>query len=105
MPCGCAGPKTYTRDAIRKAVVLDSHNCTWSKGVIGLPSVVKAGNRLALFYDGVQGGGRGHMGRDVGLAFLDLPLQLPLPSTTSAREHGSRELRAKTPGNAAAILQ
>jgi predicted GH43/DUF377 family glycosyl hydrolase len=89
----------------QKAVVLDSRNCTWSKGVIGLPSVVKAGNRLALFYDGVQGDGLDHMGRDVGLAFLHLPLQPPLPATTSTREHGPRELRAETPGDTAAILQ
>ncbi|MGH7964813.1 MAG: hypothetical protein ACRERD_23865, partial [Candidatus Binatia bacterium] len=61
----------------QKAVVLDASNCTWSKGVIGLPSVVKVKERLALFYDGLQGDGLGHMKRDIGLAFLDLPLRPP----------------------------
>ncbi|MGH7962228.1 MAG: hypothetical protein ACRERD_10455 [Candidatus Binatia bacterium] len=61
----------------QKAVVLDATNCTWSKGVIGLPSVVKVKERLALFYDGLQGDGLGHMKRDIGLAFLDLPLRPP----------------------------
>ncbi|MCX6134867.1 MAG: hypothetical protein NTU47_13725 [Ignavibacteriales bacterium] len=62
-----------------KAVVLDGSNCTWSKEIIGLPSVVRAGNRLALFYDGYAGkgipdGAASHMHRDVGLAWIDLPL-------------------------------
>jgi predicted GH43/DUF377 family glycosyl hydrolase len=67
-----------------KAVVLDSANCKWSKKIIGLPSVVKVGNRLAVFYDGndaaqIPTGTKSHMRRDVGLAWLELPL-LP-PST------------------------
>lgn len=60
-----------------KAVVLDRHNCKWSKRVIGLPSVVKAGNRLAIFYDGLDGDQIKHTRRDVGLAWLDLPLVPP----------------------------
>jgi hypothetical protein len=60
-----------------KAVVLDGQNCSWSKQVIGLPSVVKSGNRLALFYDGLKTDDLSHMRRDIGLAFLDLPLQPP----------------------------
>ena len=65
----------------QKAVVLDGSNCTWSKHIIGLPSVVKVGNRLALFYDGYAGegipkGAASHMCRDVGLAWLDLPLNV-----------------------------
>ena len=39
-------------DAKCKAIVLDSKSCKWSKHIIGLPSVVKERNRLALFYDG-----------------------------------------------------
>ena len=35
-----------------KAVVLDSRNCSWSRQIIGLPSVVRVGARLAVFYDG-----------------------------------------------------
>jgi hypothetical protein len=60
-----------------KAVVLDKQNCLWSKNVIGLPSVVRYGNRLALFYDGLEGEGTRHTGRDVGLAWLSLPLKVP----------------------------
>ena len=61
-------------DTKNKAVVLDNKNCTWSKRVIGLPSVIRVGNKLAIFYDGLQEKGTGHMHRDVGLAWLDLPL-------------------------------
>jgi predicted GH43/DUF377 family glycosyl hydrolase len=64
-------------DPKHKAVVLDSSSSTWSKGVIGLPSVVKVGERLAVFYDGLAGNGTEHIGRDIGLAWLDLPLVSP----------------------------
>jgi hypothetical protein len=64
-------------DPKHKAVVLDSSNCHWSKEVIGLPSVVKVKDRLALFYDGVSQGPISHMGRDIGLAWLQLPLRVP----------------------------
>ena len=77
----------WTRDLTRwhkdhKAVVLDHTNCQWSKHIIGLPSVVQAGNRLAVFYDGnaaakLPGGVKSHMDRDVGLAWLNLPLNPP----------------------------
>ncbi|TAM99273.1 MAG: hypothetical protein EPN39_06980 [Chitinophagaceae bacterium] len=60
-----------------KAIVLDGLNCTWAKGAIGMPSVIKVGNRLALFYDGHEGNSTGHMRRDIGLAWLDLPIKLP----------------------------
>lgn len=66
-----------------KAVVLDRKNCTWSKRVIGLPSVVRFGNRLALFYDGVEGNGTSHMNRDIGLAWLRLPLVVPTGSSSN----------------------
>lgn len=64
-------------DAKNKAVVLDGKNCTWSKACIGMPSVVKMGNRLALFYDAPGGTSTSHMARDLGLAWLDLPLTPP----------------------------
>lgn len=72
----------WTRDpnrwsAAHKAVVLDGSNCTWSRECIGLPSVVKVGNRLAVFYDAPGGNSIDHMSRDVGLAWLDLPLKVP----------------------------
>jgi predicted GH43/DUF377 family glycosyl hydrolase len=66
-----------------KAIVLDTSNCNWSKNIIGLPSVIKVGRRLAIFYDGnilpgLPAGSESHMQRDVGLAWLDLPLNLPV---------------------------
>lgn len=77
----------WTRDITRwnsdhKAVVLDRTNCKWSKHILGLPSVVKAGHRLAIFYDGngavkMPSGVKSHMDRDVGLAWLHLPLIPP----------------------------
>lgn len=68
-------------DPDHKALVLDGSNCTWSKQIIGLPSVLKVGSRLALFYDGYAGtgipeGAASHMRRDVGLAWLELPLKV-----------------------------
>jgi predicted GH43/DUF377 family glycosyl hydrolase len=68
-------------DARHKAIVLDGSNCTWSREIIGLPSVVRQENRLALLYDGHRGpgiprGAASHMHRDVGLAWLDLPLRV-----------------------------
>lgn len=69
-------------DPAHKAVVLDPANCTWSKHIIGLPSVVRVGDRLALFYDGhaaaeMPDGIKSHMNRDIGLAWLKLPLAPP----------------------------
>jgi predicted GH43/DUF377 family glycosyl hydrolase len=75
----------WTRDLNRwnaknKAVVLDGKNCNWSKRCVGLPSVVKAGKRLALFYDAPGGDSISHMNRDVGLAWLEFPLAIPDPT-------------------------
>jgi predicted GH43/DUF377 family glycosyl hydrolase len=64
-------------NAADKAVVLDGENCKWSKKCIGLPSVVPVGGRLALFYDAPGGDSISHMKRDVGLAWLELPLSPP----------------------------
>ena len=60
-----------------KAVVFDGNSCTWSNKCIGLPSVVKVDNRLALFYDAPEGNSISHMKRHVGLAWLNLPLSIP----------------------------
>ena len=65
-------------DAAHKAVVLDGKNCGWSRKCLGLPSVAKAGNKLAILYDAPGGDSKSHMKRDVGLAWLDLPLHPPL---------------------------
>jgi predicted GH43/DUF377 family glycosyl hydrolase len=69
-------------DPANKAVVLDAKNCVWSRHIIGLPSVVQVGKRLAILYDGndakdLPAGVKSHMNRDVGLAWLDLPLVAP----------------------------
>ncbi len=71
-------------NADRKAIVLDGQNCKWSSDCIGLPSVVKVGNRLAVFYDAPGGKSVSHMHRDLGLAWLNLPLMLPTPNETPA---------------------
>ena len=60
-----------------KAIVLDGHNCTWSKRAIGLPSVIRYGNRLAIFYDAPGDDSTSHMRRSIGLAWLSLPLIPP----------------------------
>ncbi|MDB6169310.1 MAG: hypothetical protein JWM88_2174 [Verrucomicrobia bacterium] len=62
-----------------KAIVLDRKNCTWSSVCIGLPSVVRVKDRLAILYDAPGGKGMSHMKRDVGLAWLKLPLVPPQP--------------------------
>ncbi|MCF6286893.1 MAG: hypothetical protein L3K26_17145, partial [Candidatus Hydrogenedentes bacterium] len=60
-----------------KAVVLDGKNCRWSTKCIGLPSVLPVGERLAIYYDAPGGTSTSHMERDIGLAWLDLPLRIP----------------------------
>lgn len=57
-----------------KAIVLDKSNCTWAKGAIGMPTVMKVGNKLAMLYDGVEGSSTSHMHREIGLAWMNLPL-------------------------------
>ena len=64
-------------NADHKAVVLDGKNCTWSRRYIGLPSVVQVGKRLAVLYDALGGDTTNHMNRDLGLAWLNLPLIPP----------------------------
>lgn len=80
-------------DPDQKVVVLDRNNCAWSSRVVGLPSVLRIGNKLAIYYDGVTGTSTSHLDRDIGLAWLDLPLKRPvrrgprnlaLAATTSA---------------------
>jgi predicted GH43/DUF377 family glycosyl hydrolase len=60
-----------------KAIVLDGQNCKWSKRCIGLPSVIKYKNRLAVLYDAPGGNSVSHLRRSIGLAFLNLPLVAP----------------------------
>ncbi len=60
----------------QRAVVLDRTNCRWTGRCIGMPSVVPVGRRLALFYDACRSQS-GNMQRDIGLAWIDLPLRQP----------------------------
>jgi hypothetical protein len=62
---------------LEKAVVLDGANCSWSRDCIGMPSVIPVGDRLAVFYDAPGGDSISHMHRDIGLAWLPLPLSPP----------------------------
>ena len=65
-------------DAANRAIAFDGRDCGWSKTIMGLPSVLKIGNRLAIYYDGREDPkDYWHMKRHIGLAWLDLPLQPP----------------------------
>jgi len=78
-------------DAKDKAVVLDGQNCNWSKRCIGLPSVLQVGERLAIFYDAPGGNSISHMKRDVGLAWLELPLSVPKKKNSARTETPAEE--------------
>ena len=60
-----------------KAIVLDGANCKWSHRCIGMPTVIRHQNRLALLYDAPGDASTSHMRRSIGLAFLRLPLVVP----------------------------
>lgn len=64
-------------NASNKAVVMDKENCTWAKGAIGMPTVIQMGNKLALLYDAPAGEDYSHMRRNIGLAWMQLPLVIP----------------------------
>lgn len=70
----------------QKAVVLDRRNCTWSRSCIGMPSVIKVGNRLAILYDAPGRDSVDHMRRDIGLAWLPLPLCPPTDARRPAAQ-------------------
>jgi predicted GH43/DUF377 family glycosyl hydrolase len=59
----------------RRAVVLDADNVGWSPRIVGLPSVLEIDGRLAIFFDGSQDDDIGHGYRDIGVAWLDLPIR------------------------------
>ena len=61
-------------NAADKAIAMDARMSAFAKGAVGMPSVMRIGNKLALLYDGTVDGGIGHLHRHIGLAFLDLPL-------------------------------
>lgn len=60
-----------------KAIVLDGKNSSWAHGAIGMPAVIKVGQKLALLYDAAEGYSKDHMYRSIGLAWMDLPLVAP----------------------------
>jgi predicted GH43/DUF377 family glycosyl hydrolase len=64
-------------DPQAKAVVLDDRNCAWSPDCIGMPTVIRASNRLALLYDGAGEKSVSHVRRSIALAWLTLPLVPP----------------------------
>lgn len=66
----------YQWNKNNKAVVLDSSNCSWAKGAIGMPSVIPYHGKLAMLYDGTTGKSISHMQRDIGIAWITLPLQI-----------------------------
>jgi predicted GH43/DUF377 family glycosyl hydrolase len=68
-------PTNWNRE--NRAVVLDSKNSEWSPRVVGLPSVLVLGDKLAIYFDGSTRDAIDHGLRDVGVAFLDLPLVPP----------------------------
>ena len=47
------------------------------RACIGMPSVIRVKDRLAVFYDAPGGNSVDHMRRDIGLAWLKLPLIPP----------------------------
>jgi predicted GH43/DUF377 family glycosyl hydrolase len=68
------------------AVAFDGSMSRWSHKVIGLPSVIEKDGKLAVFYDGVaddsaprpgESGVLWHMRRDVGVAWIQLPIKVP----------------------------
>ena len=62
-------------DPNNKAEVLSSESCSWTHGAIGMPSVLRVGDRLAMFYDGSVNGDTTHFNRNIALAYIDLPLE------------------------------
>jgi predicted GH43/DUF377 family glycosyl hydrolase len=63
-------------NAADKAIALDEKNCSWSKGAIGMPTVIRVGDKLALLYDASEGSSTSHMRRSIGLAWAELPLMV-----------------------------
>src|SRR5581483_2508124 len=65
-------------DPQKKAIVLDGASSKWSKRCIGLPSVLRYKNHLAIFYDAPGDDSVSHMHRSIGEAWLELPLSVPV---------------------------
>lgn len=63
-------------DANNKAVVIDGQ-VSFSKVAIGLPAVIESAGRIAILYDGNEDMDQGHLNRDIGLAWVELPIVTP----------------------------
>ena len=50
-----------------------------------MPSVVQVGKRLAILYDAPGGESLSHMNRDIGLAWLELPLIPPTKASAATK--------------------
>jgi hypothetical protein len=80
-------------DPAHQGVVLDRLNRGWSSHIVGLPSVIRIGGRLAIYYDALAGEGiaiSSHLRRDIGLAWLDLSLSIPVPASMPSAHHEAR---------------
>ncbi|MCE9610256.1 MAG: hypothetical protein K8R23_08700 [Chthoniobacter sp.] len=86
-----------------KAIVLDGSNCTWSHKCIGMPTVVRVGDKLYVFYDGAGGDGTNEMYRSIGKATLQLPLKVLDPGMLQVPVmNGSFETPGAPPSGASA---
>lgn len=71
----------WSRDANRwnpedKAEVLSGKTCAWTHGAVGMPTVARISpHRLAMVYDATADGSTSHFGRDIALAYIDLPIR------------------------------
>lgn len=64
-------------DPVNKAIVMDGSNCSWANECLGMPSMLLVGNRLAMLYDAAPGYSKSHIERNIGLAWIELPLLPP----------------------------
>lgn len=64
-------------NADHKAVAINGSNRIGGTGAIGMPTVIRVGNKLAMLYEATEGSSTLHMQRSINLTWMDLPLQLP----------------------------
>ena len=57
-----------------------------SKRSIGMATVTKVGNPLALVYHAAGGESIDHLGRDIGIAWYDLPLVPPTQPSAAPKD-------------------
>lgn len=59
-----------------RAVVVDGRT-SWSPMVVGVPTIVEKNGRLGIIYDGRPDTGQSHIDRDLGINWIDLPINNP----------------------------